>query len=118
VPKKKTTPKPGFGRPRLSTEERQVFKLAEIQCTIPEMAAVLDISESSLTHRFAEVIKKGREAGKKSIRHAQYRRAMQGSTAMLVWLGKQWLGQVDKAEPAAATPPEKDRDPANGPDKL
>jgi hypothetical protein len=32
------------------------------------------------------------------LRAAQFRLALDGNTAMLIWLGKQYLGQTDKHE--------------------
>ena len=36
--------------------------------------------------------------GKASIRRMQYKAAKAGDKTMLVWLGKQWLGQTDRVE--------------------
>ena len=42
--------------------------------------------------------KKGFESGKASLRRKQYEVAMGGNCTMLVWLGKQYLGQTDKID--------------------
>ena len=88
------------GRPRVKLDTAQVEKLAEIQCSLEEMAAVLDCSVSTLQRNFDQAIKRGREQGKTSLRRRQYELAMAGNTAMLIWLGKQYLGQADKQEVA------------------
>jgi len=33
-----------------------------------------------------------------SLRRRQYTTAMDGNTAMLIWLGKNWLGQTDQQQ--------------------
>lgn len=59
------------------------------------MSAVLDVDESTLTRRYAQVIKKGREQGTMSLKRKQYELAMNGNPTMLIWLGKIMLGQRD-----------------------
>jgi hypothetical protein len=86
------------GRPRIQLDERQVEALAQIQCTWAEMAVVLGCSETALRTNYAELIKKGRENGKTSLRRVQYTKAMEGNIGMLIWLGKQYLGQAEKRE--------------------
>lgn len=90
------------GRPRLEFDLKQVEQLAAIQCTDGEIAAVLNCSRDTILRRkaensdFAAAIEKGRESGKASLRRMQWRAANAGNTGMLVWLGKQYLGQTDK----------------------
>jgi AraC-like DNA-binding protein len=85
-----------MARPRKKIDPEQVKKLAAIQCSYAEMAAVLGVNESTLTRRFAQVIKEGREHGRMSLKRKQYECAMGGNTTMLIWLGKQHLEQRDK----------------------
>lgn len=85
-----------MGRPKKEIDADQVFELASIMCTMIEMAAVLDCSVDTLENRFSDVIKRGREVGKQSLRRLQYKSAQTGNTTMLIWLGKQYLGQTDK----------------------
>ena len=63
-----------------------------------EIAAVVGCSVDTLERRFAETIKLGQEKGKTSLRRWQYLAAEKGNTAMLIWLGKQHLGQKDRQE--------------------
>lgn len=96
--------KGSVGRPRIEFDMDVVGKLAEIQCTYAEIAAVCGVSEDTITRRvaeepeFAEAIKRGRESGKESLRRVQWKLAMRGHPTMLVWLGKQALGQKDRAD--------------------
>jgi len=87
-----------MARPRKKIDPDQVRALAAIQCSYAEMAAVLKCNESTLTRRFAQEIKDGREEGKTSLKRKQYEVAMNGNVGMLIWLGKQHLGQADKLD--------------------
>ena len=83
----------------------QLGRLCEIQCTAEECAAVLGVSVDTIDRRlkeagyenFAEFRSKYADRGKMSIRRAQFRSAVEnGNVAMLIWLGKQYLGQRDR----------------------
>ncbi len=55
-------------------------------------------SHDTLARRFKDELADGRLQGKASLRRKQYEIAMSGNTTMLIWLGKQALGQSDKQE--------------------
>ena len=63
-----------------------------------EMAAVLDCSKDTLERRYKEVIENGRLRRNASLRRKQYEVATGGNPTMLIWLGKQFLGQKDQVE--------------------
>jgi hypothetical protein len=87
------------GRPKKEirlTPEQIVAELAGIFCTSDEIAAILGISRSTLYERFPDALKNGRQVGKQSLRRAQWDAARAGNPAVLIWLGKQYLGQTDK----------------------
>jgi AraC-like DNA-binding protein len=84
-----------MARPQKLIDVKQVEELAAIDCTYEEMAAVLDCSTKTLKRRFGDLINKGRETGKASLRRAQHKAAMGGNATMMIWLGKQRLGQTD-----------------------
>ena len=84
------------GRPLKEVDPKQVETLASIQCTLTEMAAVLDCSVRTLQRRFGAVIERGREGGRASLKRLQWKAAAEGNTRMLIWLGKQHLGQTEK----------------------
>jgi ParB-like chromosome segregation protein Spo0J len=88
-----------IGRPRVEIDLELVEKLAHIQCTIREIAAILDIPPSTLAGRedFRTAYEKGMENGKASLRRIQFRLA-EKNAAMAIWLGKQYLGQRDIKE--------------------
>lgn len=88
------------GRPKIEIDLEQVEKLAGLFCTHEEIAAFLNICVNTLKSRndFLTVYKRGYENGKASLRRLQAKKAFEGNTTMLIWLGKQYLGQSDKTE--------------------
>jgi hypothetical protein len=85
------------GRPQLPIDLEVVRKLASIHCTKREIANVVGCHVDTLyTERFTEVLQKGEDEGKMSLKRKMFEVAMQGNTAMLIWLSKQHLGMVDK----------------------
>lgn len=97
-------PSKGPGRPRLEINAAQVERLASIFCTNDEIAAVMDCDTRTIERNFAASLKKGRERGRASLRRMQFATARKGSAAMLIFLGKNNLGQSD--EPIAVDPNE------------
>lgn len=93
-----TTPKNKGGRPLKDIDPKQVVALAKIGCTNVEIAEALDCSHDTLETRFSVQLKKGRAHVRQSLRRRQLARAEAGSDTMLIWLGKQLLGQKDKSE--------------------
>lgn len=91
------------GRPRKEVDWDKVDKMCAIHCTGEEQASLLDMSYDTLERRcreekgvsFAEYFKQKAADGKMSLRRKQFTTAMDGNTTMLVWLGKNWLGQSD-----------------------
>lgn len=81
-----------MGRPRLDIDPDKVRLLAECFCTNEEIAAKLGCSPDTLTRRFADAIKSGRECAKTILREYQFKLA-KTNPAMAIWLGKQYLGQ-------------------------
>lgn len=92
------------GRKRLELDERQIGALAEMQCTMTEIAAVMGCSVDTLERRYADTIKSGRESGKSSLRRMQYKKAMEGNPTMLIWLGKHYLQQKEQVNLATNEP--------------
>lgn len=74
----------------------QVQKLAAIGCTDKEIGEIVGCSHDTLTRRFKEQLITGRANGKASLRRKQWEIALGGNVSMLIWLGKQVLGQADK----------------------
>ena len=85
----------------------QVEQLSSFGCTNTEIASFFGCTESLLRKSYSEFLTKGRQQGKIRLRQAQYRRAIgnkdkqgkylnDGSVPMLIWLGKQMLGQSEQ----------------------
>ena len=91
------------GRPRKEIDFAQFEAMCHIQCTEVEIASILGISVDTLERRceehygstFAEVYEEKRSHGKESLRRKQWHAAENGNITMMIWLGKQWLGQTD-----------------------
>lgn len=89
-------PKKRKGRTRVADVDRAVvWKLATIGCTLKEIAFICDIGEETVRNNFGELIEQGQAVCKRALRRKQIDRALEGSDRMLIWLGKQLLGQKD-----------------------
>lgn len=83
----------------------EVEKLGMLGATVPEMAAWFGCGLRTVERRmamrdgeFRRAYEKGFGRLKISLRRQQIEIAKGGSVAMLIWLGKQMLGQSDKQE--------------------
>lgn len=97
--------KPGTGRPHADITAPDVFNLSKLQCTIEEIASFFGVHPSTLWRRMEavpeirEAFEQGKHYGRVSLRRLQFAGAARGgpgSAALLIWLGKQYLGQTDK----------------------
>ena len=79
----------------------QVKKMASLGSPLVDIAYVVGCSVDTLQRRFRDEIEEGRATGRTRLRQKQLEVAMQGNPAMLIWLGKQLLGQTDKQEISA-----------------
>jgi len=80
-------------------DEEEVRQLAAIGATKQEIANFYGVSRDTIRRHFKDAVDKGHQDVKLSIRRAQIKNAVtNGSNTMLIWLGKQLLGQVDKQE--------------------
>ena len=89
------------GRPEKEFSEKdieQIKTLARCHCPDNEIAAYLGCGESTIRRHFGTLLKEARDTGKANLRAKQYRLAMEGDKTMLIWLGKQILGQKDRNE--------------------
>ncbi len=96
--------------------EAQIEKLAAYGCTDEEIATLAEMSETELKRSFGPLLKKGRSNLRERLRSAQVKKALghfyekedkdgnieiyttPPDNTMLIWLGKQYLGQSDKTE--------------------
>lgn len=91
------------GRDRTVIPPEEVFKLASIGCKDIEIADWFGIDNNTLRYNFSAELTKGREHLKQSLRRAQLEVALKGNAVMLIWLGKQYLGQSDSPLDSADT---------------
>ena len=87
------------GRPRKPINSTQVERLASYGLVTSEISAVFGCSADTVERRFADALSRGRARRNVSLRRMQLASARRGSTAMLIWLGKQYLGQRDDPPP-------------------
>jgi hypothetical protein len=84
------------GRPLKKIDPEKVRDLAQIGCTVPEIAAMLGCDPHTIRDRFSQIIELGDAQGKTQIRRKQHLKAVEdGSDSMLQFLGKHRLGQTD-----------------------
>ena len=95
-----------MARPKIEIDKNLFEKLCQIQCTKEEICSIFECDEKTITRfcedtynmGFSDIYKKKSEIGKSSLRRLQWKAANNGNTTMLIWLGKQYLGQTDKQE--------------------
>lgn len=93
------------GRDKKVIDPEEVEKLAGIGCKNSEICEWFGIDDSTLSYNFKHQIAKGREHLKQSLRRAQLSLALSGNAVMLIWLGKNILGQTDNPTNGEATQP-------------
>lgn len=95
-----------MARPIKQLDEKLIKDLAEIQCTMGEIASICGCSVDTLENRYSDVIKEGRDKGKSSLRRMQYKKALEGNPTMLIWLGKHYLDQKEAVQLLGTQEPE------------
>lgn len=103
-------------RPKKEIDKEQFEKLCGLQCTKEEVCYFFDLTDKTLERwckdtygeGFSDVFRKKREVGKISLRRAQYETALKGNASLLIWLGKQYLGQSENVVVGIDKPREDD----------
>lgn len=80
-----------------------IGKLFQVFSTIPDVVYILNTTQRELNKKCKEefnmTIKQFQEAnysvGRSSLRRAQYQTALKGNPTLLIWMGKQYLGQKE-----------------------
>ena len=85
-----------IGRNKTVIPEEEFQKLAELHCTWQEISDWYSVPVSTLRDNFADLYQKGTTKTKQRLRQAQLKLAMNGDRSMLIWLGKNILGQSDQ----------------------
>ena len=85
-------------------DPKQVEKLAAYGCTNTEIASFFGGSKDLISKSYSTNVEKGKDSGRIRLRQLQWRAAERGNIPMLIWLGKQVLGQSDRKEIEMNTP--------------
>ncbi len=95
------------GRPRVIIDLVEARKLGELQCTLEEASAFLEIPVGTLSARpdFTDAFNRGKELGKRTLRRHMWKHA-ETNTSMCIFMSKNLLGYRD-------SPPEEEQRPAN-----
>jgi len=93
------------GRDKKPVLPKDVQRLASIGCKDTEIAEWFGVDTNTLRYNFSVELLKGRESLKQSLRMKQIEVAMSGNVVMLIWLGKNILGQSDSSVDAEANQP-------------
>ena len=95
-----------MARPKkYNIDTNEVFKLASYGCSNVEIADFYGCDESLIRKSYSEYIRKGKASGKTRLRQLQWDSAEKGNVAMLIFLGKNILGQQDRLETAELDEP-------------
>ena len=85
-----------MARPKkYNIDGEQVRKLANYGCTNVEIANFYGCSADLIEKSYSDFLTKGRAEMKLRLRKLQWKSAEKGNAVMLIWLGKQILGQSD-----------------------
>jgi hypothetical protein len=95
-----------MGRPPKEIDQTQFEKLCALQCTIDEFCCYFEVDDMTLNawckrtynKSFSEIFRVKKGSGKISLRRKQFEVALAGNPTMLIWLGKNMLGQAEKSE--------------------
>lgn len=103
-----------IGRPPALEDNQETLKLLSIlgslSCTTKEAASKLEVSEPTFfaflkrSEKARDAWERGRDVGKLSLRQWQIEAARGGNATMLIWLGKQLLGQKDQKQLEVGNP--------------
>ena len=97
-------PRDGPGRPRFELDLEMIERAAMMGCTKNEVATLAGMSHSGFYKRMetdealVDALQRGQDKGRSTLRRLQWQGAQSGNPTMLIWLGKQLLGQRDKQE--------------------
>lgn len=87
------------GRPKKDLQQtvsKQVYKLAKIGATLNEIADFLSVDVNTVRRNYKAELVKGKADVRLRLRKAQLQAAIEDrQPTMLVWLGKNMLGQSD-----------------------
>ena len=85
----------GRGMNKRIVSPEHIYELAAIGCNDSEIARWFDLQESTLKYNFSDILAKGREDVKMTLRRAMLKNALGGNAVMQIWLSKNLLGFSD-----------------------
>lgn len=85
-----------MARQKMDIDESVVAQMAFDGASNREIGDILGIDHKTVANRFSPLLNKKRAERRVGLRKAQTAAALAGDKTMLVWLGKQELGQTDK----------------------
>lgn len=106
----KTAPRPRKTRSRrrpARADEARLVELAAAMTPLKEIATLAGLSRTVLEERYGDVISRARAATRAALCKKQVEIALAGDRNMLIWLGKQHLGQADRRDVTTAGEPVK-----------
>lgn len=86
------------GRPLIPIDPKVVEGMASVGATNQEIADFVGCDGDTIGRRFADILTKGHAGLKTRLRQAQIKYALAGNPALLIFLGKQMLGQTDRRD--------------------
>jgi hypothetical protein len=95
----------GRGRGKRIVLPKHVYELAVIGCSDREIARWYDLDENTLRYNFSDIIQKGREDLKHTLRRAMIKNALGGNAALQIFLAKNMLGMSDTPHDSEANQP-------------
>lgn len=96
-----------MARPKVNIDWEKVSRMIEAGCEGTEVAAALGLKNPETLYKrcqkdhkmgFSEYKALKRASGDRLLKVKQFEIAMTGDKTMLIWLGKQRLGQTDRTE--------------------
>ncbi|CAB4153896.1 hypothetical protein UFOVP640_35 [uncultured Caudovirales phage] len=85
----------GRGPNQKVVDPDEVYRLSGIGCTMEEMAHFFGIDRETLKYNFLPYIQRANSELYMRLRTKQIEVALDGNPTMLIWLGKNMLGQSD-----------------------
>lgn len=92
-------------RQKLNFNEKEIANYARLGCSNREIADMLGCDEGTIRKRFSALLAKARGWRKAKLRELQWKAAEAGNPTMLIWLGKNDLGQSDEPGGAGVSGP-------------
>jgi DNA-binding CsgD family transcriptional regulator len=85
-------------RAKKDIDEDRVAQMAYDGASDREIGDILGCDHKTVANRFSPLLRKKRAERRLDLRRVQTEIAKQGNAVLLIWLGKQELGQVDKIQ--------------------